>query len=98
MRINAGCRQIEIDTGEAWKVSTDWGFLSDAASRHDGTKQKINTMVMMTHKASTQKMPRQPSTGIAACTGSVAHSMPSEPVISIQELALSCVSGLNQRR
>ncbi|MDT4867682.1 hypothetical protein FQZ97_1026060 [compost metagenome] len=32
------------------------------------------------------------------CTGKVAATMPSDPVMSIQEFARSCVAGVSQRR
>ena len=40
--------------------------------------------------ATARNSPRQPSRGSNHCTGKVEASMPSEPVISIQELARSC--------
>lgn len=48
--------------------------------------------------ASPQNNGRQPTCGSSHCTGRVEASMPSEPVISIQELARSWVVGVSQRR
>ncbi len=48
--------------------------------------------------ASAQNRPRQPVNGSSHCTGSVAATMPSEPVMSIQELVRICVAGVSQRR
>ena len=45
-----------------------------------------------------QNSPRQPRLGSSHCTGSVDASMPSDPVISIQELARNCATGEYQRR
>jgi len=48
--------------------------------------------------AKAQNSPRQPICGNSHCTGSVEASMPSDPVISIQELARSCAASENRRR
>ena len=45
-----------------------------------------------------QNSGRQPVSGINHCTGRVEASMPSEPVISIHELARSRVAASSQRR
>ena len=50
------------------------------------------------HTANPMNRARQPQTGISHCTGKVAATMPSEPVMSIQELVRSWVLALNQRR
>ena len=48
--------------------------------------------------ARSQNNGRQPVKGINHCTGRVDDNMPSEPVISIQELARTKVGPSNQRR
>ena len=49
-------------------------------------------------RASAQNSPRQPMWGSSHCTGKVDATMPSEPVMSIHELARSWVAGSSQRR
>ena len=48
--------------------------------------------------ASAQNKPRPPIKGMSHCTGSVAATIPSEPVMSIQEFARICAAGASQRR
>ena len=42
--------------------------------------------------------PRQPQYGNSICAGKVDATMPSEPVISIHELARSCALGSSKLR
>lgn len=56
------------------------------------------TMATPISTASPQNSGRQPTSGTAHCTGRVEATMPSEPVISIQELARICAVASNQRR
>jgi hypothetical protein len=42
--------------------------------------------------ASTQNNPRHPQTGSNHCTGRVEATIPSEPVINIQELERNCAA------
>ena len=65
---------------------------------HGGTRQAMPAMASTTSTASSRNSARQPTSGNSHCTGSVAATMPSDPVISIQELARSCTAGSNQRR
>ena len=55
-------------------------------------------MASTSSAASAQKRPRQPSAGNSHCTGKVEANMPSEPVISIHELARSCAAAENSLR
>ena len=48
--------------------------------------------------ATPKKMGRQPMAGSNHCTGKVEASMPSDPVMSIQELARTWLDAGNQRR
>jgi MFS family permease len=68
-----------------------FGWLGDKLGRVKAMAMAIITP-NMTNNA------RQPQMGISHCTGKVAASMPSEPVISIQELVRNWVLASNQRR
>ena len=63
-----------------------------------GTVQAISTMATTFRPARIQNSGRQPIRGNSHCTGNVEASIPSEPVMSIQELARNCVAEANHRR
>jgi hypothetical protein len=69
-----------------------------ALSPQAGTNHQINSIDSPVNAARIQNIGRQPVKGMSHCTGSVEASNPSEPVMSIQELARSCASLLSQRR
>ena len=70
--------------------------IGGATSR--GTSQVIKAMPTVNSPAMSQNRPRQPSIGSNHCTGSVDATMPSEPVISIHELARSWAAGESRLR
>ena len=63
-----------------------------------GARQAMTAMASTRDAASHQNKPRQPSVGSNHCTGKVEAIIPSEPAISIQELARSCAAGVNMWR
>ena len=69
-----------------------------ALSPQAGTSHQISSIDNPVSAARIQNMGRQPVKGMSHCTGSVEASMPSEPVMSIHELARSCAPLLSQRR
>jgi hypothetical protein len=58
----------------------------------------MTAMDSSTASARAQNSGRQPASGTSHCTGSVDATMPSDPVMSIHELARNCAVGSNQRR
>ena len=69
----------------------------DWATGQAGTQRAISAMDSTITAAMIQKRGRQPVQGSSHCTGKVEATMPSEPTMSIQELALSIWLGSYQR-